>query len=129
MRYSESYPVYFVMKMKFLLPLAWALVILVLCMLPQSDLPSESWFGKIPYFDKLVHFGLYFVLFWTLHFVRPNALVTNVLICIGYGILIEILQKYLTTYRSAEVLDAVADAVGATFAAVSTLVLKRRRFV
>ena len=116
-----------------MLPSGWALVILVLCLMPTENLSGESWLGRINNIDKVVHGWLFFILFLSLFVARQKfssrisagTLVMILSICIGYGLLIEILQYSLTSYRSAEFLDVAADGIGATFAAILTLVVKR----
>ena len=41
------------------LNLLWAAVIFVLCVMPQEDIPDPGF--QIPYMDKIVHFGMYFI--------------------------------------------------------------------
>lgn len=113
---------------KHLPAIGWSIIILILCLLPKSDLPDDSWIN-IPHFDKLVHFGLFFVLFLTLRFASPERWFVNILICVAYGCAIEIAQEIAETGRSAEWFDLLADAIGATFAAAIALIVRRRPLV
>ncbi len=45
----------------FLRNIIWALVIFVLCSVPGDSLPQTSMI-QIPHFDKMVHFGLFFIM-------------------------------------------------------------------
>lgn len=112
----------------FIPAIAWSIVILILCLLPKSDLPDDSWIS-IPHFDKLVHFGLFFVLYLTLRYAAPQSWIGNILICVAYGCAIEIAQEIAENGRSAEWLDLMADAIGATFAAAFALIVRRKRLV
>jgi VanZ family protein len=77
----------------------------------------------IPHFDKLVHFSFYFIagvlggLFGReISKGQSSKLKILGISFVGlvlYGIIIEVLQSYLTTYRSAELLDVLANSVGA----------------
>ncbi len=86
----------------------WTIIILVLSFI---KLPEATGPELIPYSDKLVHFFLYLVLAFLL--VREGAgklVIVTILILLGGGV--EILQGMLTSYRSADVLDFLADLAG-----------------
>ncbi len=85
--------------------------------------------------DKLAHFIAYFVLttvwFSFLFFserqnknLKQSLWIASVM-CVLYGILMEILQALLTTYRSSEWYDVIANTSGTIFA-VLLIVLARR---
>ena len=71
--------------------------------------------------DKYVHFIFYFcfTIFWLTYLQKRKYNIWNeilvLLFAIGYGILMEVLQGTLTTYRSPDVLDVVANSTGAMF--------------
>lgn len=80
---------------------------------------------EIPTFqnaDKVFHFIAYFglTLVWFLYYYASNAnfkfrLKPILIICLctlGFGILIEVLQGVLTTYRSEDIFDALANSGG-----------------
>ncbi|SHJ59372.1 VanZ family protein [Pseudozobellia thermophila] len=77
----------------------------------------------IPHLDKAVHFTFYFVAaVLAVFFIREQsrgkfpfgkALRISVLGAIGFGIVIEVLQMTLTSDRQGDVLDAVANSLGA----------------
>lgn len=79
--------------------------------------------GKQPinftYLDKVEHFLAYFflTLFWLIALAknRQRTILITV-VCFFYGIIIEVLQVTLTTYRTAEYADALANMVGVLFA-------------
>lgn len=100
--------------------LLWSGIIFFLCFLPGSALPKEDWLDKI-YFDKIVHAGLYFILF--LLIVRifetktKSALIIASLLCIVQGVLIEFVQgSSLIDHRSFDVYDIIANVVGVLIA-------------
>jgi VanZ family protein len=72
--------------------------------------------------DKLVHAGAYFVLglSWLLSFknvIKSIKAIVIVLIAVFlYGIVIEVLQAILTSYRQADYKDMFANLLGVTFA-------------
>lgn len=79
--------------------------------------------GKQPinftYLDKIEHALAYFVLtfLWLLAFFRKEKIRTLVVVlCISYGILMEILQSTVTNYRTFDYLDMLANAFGVIMA-------------
>ncbi len=73
---------------------------------------------NLPNSDKIYHTIAYFTLAltWLLSFPesRRNNLMKYAIAlgCVFYGIIIEVLQTTLTTYRTASLLDVVANCVG-----------------
>lgn len=73
---------------------------------------------NIPSIDKLVHFGMYFVLMSVLILENRKALrgtyslILIAFIVLSYGIVIEFMQSALTVTRSGNVYDALADFAG-----------------
>lgn len=99
----------------------WASIILVLCGMPPQDVDKIK-FIDIPYLDKLVHFGLYFVLallimaILTLNSKLKKSRWANLITifsCLLYGWLIEVMQRAFFPGRSYELMDVVADTAGA----------------
>jgi hypothetical protein len=102
-------------------------LVFILLSLPGNDLNDHtSWISKImalPYADKVVHMGLFGSLALSLFFhfemltntryktTRAKALA--LIICILYGIGMEYYQKYYVPTRGFDVLDMLADAIGA----------------
>lgn len=76
----------------------------------------------IPYGDKLVHFAFYFIaavlgVFFLREqgqwgFTQRKAFVVIFISTLVFGIIIEVLQYSLTTYREGELLDGIANGVG-----------------
>jgi len=109
---------------------AWTLVIFFLCLIKSSDLPSVA----IVNLDKVVHAFLHllFVILWFLYFknqfisrFNTKALVYAFALSVFYGIAIEIMQQLFTTTRSADVLDVVANFVGAIIGVSVVMVAKK----
>ena len=100
----------------FIKPVIWLAIIFILCLVPPQDLPGKS-LWQIPHFDKLIHFGMYFILAVLL--VRPlktinlPVWIATLVISAFVGGLIEILQYAVTSMRSANWGDFGADVAGA----------------
>lgn len=93
----------------------WTIAIGVLSLLPSHRLPL------FPGADKLFHAAFYLVLgfCWVSSRIAPTprSIRTFVILIAGYGLLLEIGQRYVPG-RSYDLLDAVANAGGAILGAV-----------
>ena len=102
--------------------IAWALVILVLCLMPGKALPEWNWFALLD-LDKLVHAGMFFVLTVLLAqaFVSNGSLTRYILwacvISIFYGLSTEFMQGMEALGRRTDLNDMIANSVGALLAA------------
>lgn len=101
------------------------ILIIVLCTI---KLPPQDNDISIPYFDKFVHFMMYLALslsFITERFlsakstpIKPGATYLLILaISFIVGGLIELVQAYLTSYRSGDIIDLLCD-VGGSLTAI-----------
>ena len=102
----------------------WGIIILILSGIPGSSAPKIS-FLNIPYSDKILHASFYFILaFLILTEKSTNEKLTLrrkifvIIIATIYGILIEILQKYVFIQRTSETLDAICNMLGAALSAI-----------
>jgi VanZ family protein len=104
----------------------WGIVVVMLSLMKSEALPHVSWF-QFPYFDKVVHFILYFV-FATflihdfLHYSKINLkhwqiIAASIFIVIGYGGFLEVLQRIPGLHRSTDFFDFLANTCGAVVAA------------
>lgn len=119
------------------LPLLIVLIIfIVTCLVSPSEMPSMP--DGIPW-DKLVHFGMFFVLsavsmidYYRLCKGNPPTLrwiFWGFLIPVLYGGSIELLQKYFFASRSAEWADWFADILGSLVATVIIIIFfKKQRY-
>ncbi|TXE18034.1 hypothetical protein ES692_07230 [Psychroserpens burtonensis] len=105
----------------------WALPILVLYALALT-IGSLAHIGDIPslgssFDDKIYHVIAYFfftVLVYNSYKKRKvaYAILISAICVIIYGIVIEVLQQVLTSYRTLDIYDAFANALGVVFAAL-----------
>jgi glycopeptide antibiotics resistance protein len=100
----------------------WAIVIFVLCSTPGKSIPSTDWLRWVN-FDKWVHAFLYFVLFIACYWGFKNYngnwrtyFIISLLVCVLYGIGIELLQAFFLIDRSGDIPDALANTMGSVFA-------------
>ncbi|NOU61567.1 VanZ family protein [Marinifilum caeruleilacunae] len=112
----------------------WALIVFILCSIPGDDLPKTSAI-HIPHFDKIVHFGMFFIMgifllaelnFQTRLKQIHIALITLFLIA-AYGGGIEYLQQHYFTNRSGDYVDLAADILGGVFAVILFPWLKKQK--
>lgn len=96
-----------------------ALTILYLCMMPGNNSNFDI---KIPNMDKYVHAVMYFVLSFTISlnlyqeytkYKSMTMVMWALVIPILFGGLIEVMQDKFTVSRTGDVIDLVADAIGA----------------
>jgi VanZ family protein len=110
------------MKIFFFLPgVIWLIISIILLTLPANDLPHSGLFD-LPYFDKVVHLGMFFLLtalfcfpYSNLSAERSTMLVIFTKIALWvilYGIIMEFVQKYYTAGRSFDLIDILFDALG-----------------
>ena len=89
--------------------------------MPSDQMSKVSWIN-IPHFDKVIHFMLYFIFTLLLisgnnsqkhqRRVTINAILWAAAISLPYGIVVEVLQHFIFTTRSAEFWDIVANILG-----------------
>ena len=105
----------------FWIALCWTVVVGFFCLVPSNDIPTVS----IPNLDKLVHafFHFVFTILWFLFFKKQvkkknqfKLLIAAVCFSLLFGIGIEILQDKLTTTRSGDFFDVLANFTGAIIA-------------
>lgn len=105
------------------LALFWTGVIAFFCLIQASDIPKIN----IENLDKVIHLFFHFVftslwyLFFKKHIKSSNnlkALMLAIALSIFFGIVIEILQEFCTTTRTADVYDVLANLTGAILAII-----------
>ena len=104
-------------------------LIFILLSMPSSGEPGTGWLSyllELPFADKIIHIGLFGSLALSIFFhfeqysnisfrsTRTKAL--SLIACILYGIGMEFYQKYFVPSRSLDVIDMLADAMGALLA-------------
>jgi len=96
-------------------PLLWLAIIFYALFIPAQDLPIKPFF-KIPHFDKMVHFGLFFV--FSLLLLSPfkklqyKYYIIAPLISIVMSALLEFSQHSLSKTRSSDIHDFIANSAG-----------------
>lgn len=99
----------------------WGAFILIICGIPGDELDSFN-IIIIPFFDKMVHLVLYFIFtiflfaafsqYYADHNFKSRTFIYGSAIALGYGILIELMQLYIFSHRSFEILDIVGNIIG-----------------
>jgi VanZ family protein len=105
--------------------IVWTILIFIATTLPSNVLPNTSLL-KIPHFDKIVHFGLFFVLavfllsennrLRKLGGLTPKAIAIAISVSAILGVLIELLQYFYLPTRSGSYWDFLANILGAIVA-------------
>lgn len=104
----------------------WRLILyfILLCYLlfmPANKLPSDP-FLKIPHFDKIVHFGMFFILcilfFRPIKNSTPNYYFWTPIVTLVFAVALEFLQQKITASRHSDMYDLFANATGLIVATV-----------
>ena len=118
---------------KYPIALFTACVIICLSLFPIPDIPQAE---DVPFIDKWTHmvmYGGFCTIIWY-EYIRSHKTVNTLRITL-YGYLcpismsglLELAQEYLTTCRSGEWLDLLANATGATFAYILGQIITRSK--
>lgn len=120
------------------LTVLWALLILLLCVMPGKSLPNWEW-ADIFQIDKFIHALLFVVLAFLMATgmrrqqsagtLRVGSWWTTAVVCILYGIGLEIMQGTMLTGRTGDPLDGIANSVGAVVGLVYLRWEERRTLV
>ena len=106
----------------FVITILYSIALTVLCLIELNGVIEVN----ISFGDKIFHSLSYIVLtvlwYYTLYynfkFNKRTALIYAVVLSVIFGIVIEILQGVVTTYRSSDINDVFANSFGAILAAV-----------
>ncbi len=99
----------------FIKPITWLLIIFYGLFIPAENLPKKP-FLAIPHFDKVVHFGLFFVfcllLFVPFKKLQKNYLVLAPLVAFILSAVLETIQHLVSSSRSSNLYDFIANTLG-----------------
>jgi len=112
----------------------WAVIIFILCSVPGDSLPHTSMI-QIPYFDKMVHFGLFFImgilliseLKYQTNLGTSSIIIIVFAIVAVYGGSIEVLQEHFFINRSGDFWDLCADIAGGLCSVPMYAILKKQK--
>jgi VanZ family protein len=118
------------------LGITWTLLILTVCLMPGDNLPSSS-FLSFKGADKLIHATLYLVLmilvgkglvtYFRSSYSRNRIFVIAFLYCLFLGVGIEFIQSVFVAGRVGDVLDILANAIGASIGVVILIAQLNRK--
>ncbi len=96
-------------------PLLWLAIICYALFIPAKDIPLKP-FLNIPYFDKIVHFSLFFVLcvllFRPFKRIEMKYYFWAPFTSIIFGAVLELIQHTISISRSTNIYDFMANATG-----------------
>ncbi len=104
------------MKLKlFLKPIIWLGLICYGLFIPANELPTKP-FMYIPHFDKIVHFGLFFVfcllLFRPFRKLKLSLYLWAPAVSFSLATLLEVVQQTISSSRSSNLYDLMANTAG-----------------
>ena len=109
------------------------LLILIASTIPADEVQEVSWLN-IPDFDKIVHFGMYFLFSFVLiyDFLKSKPALSTIriymiaaLFAVVYGGSLELIQAYLLKSRSGDIIDFLFNTAGVVLAALLWMILKK----
>lgn len=116
--------------------LLWAFLILVLCAMPVSGIKSVKLLDLLS-FDKLAHMLMFALQFWFIaiglvkqykfSYKRNRASSIAFLLAVSYGGLIELMQGYVLSGRTMDIMDMIANVIGAIFGWILFRIFNRKR--
>lgn len=85
---------------------------------------------KVSHSDKIAHVTAYFILglLWFLAISKKGMKIAVFLTVIFFGVLLEILQLQLTSFRTFEYLDILANATGVILALLVIIIMEKKDF-
>jgi VanZ family protein len=107
-------------KFSFATAMFWLLLVTVLLCLPGTEFPKITWLNKIRT-DKWVHIFMFLILvilwcsaYWSRQKKgTPRKIFIGIaVLCLIYGIMMELVQHLFIPFRTFDLLDIVADGVG-----------------
>jgi len=106
-------------KLLLVICIIYSVLITIIFLVPIKEIPKLLDF-PIP-IDKLIHVFIFLVLtfLWLLYVnsilndTKPIVIFLILVLCLLYGIIIEVIQEFCVLLRGAEVLDVMADLLGA----------------
>jgi VanZ family protein len=105
----------------FLKPIIWLVLICYGLFIPADKLPAKP-FLNIPHFDKIVHFGLFFIfcllLFRPFKIKKRNPLFFAPAVSLILAAMLEITQQIISNTRNSNLYDFMANAAGIAFSIV-----------
>jgi len=94
---------------------AWIIIMCYLLFVPASQLPSQP-FIRIPHFDKIVHFSMFFILcllfFRPVKFHTPNYYFWTPLLTLLIAAFLESIQHTISISRHTDIYDFFANTLG-----------------
>lgn len=115
------------MSGKFSLVLIWSVIIIILSLMPNPEIKAISWSDGFQV-DKIAHIVLYAIYSFLIgRYLLSNSgnerrkILLTLGISVTFGVLMEILQYYLSPSRFFDILDIIANIIGSI---VGLLILK-----
>jgi VanZ family protein len=106
----------------FVITILYSIALTVVCLIDLNGVIEVKISSGDKIFHSLSYVVLtvlwYYTLYYNVKFNKGNALIYAVVISVIFGIVIEVLQGTVTTYRSSDINDVYANSLGAILAAI-----------
>jgi len=115
-------------KLLFLISILYTLALLIVCLIKLNKLPKIG----VTFGDKVFHVLAYALLsflwyntfIYTIKLKEQRALLQATVFSVIFGIIIEVLQEALTTFRTFDLNDVLANTIGVFFTVLLVLTKK-----
>ncbi|MGC1205373.1 MAG: VanZ family protein [Flavobacteriaceae bacterium] len=115
-------------KSALLLVIIYTILLTFVSLIKPENIPNI----EVSYSDKIFHFLAYCLLtffwfcafFYHFNFKKSKSIIFAAIVSIVFGIIIEVLQDKLTTYRTLDILDVVANTSGVILAVLVLVINK-----
>ena len=108
--------------------IAITISIAYLSLIKTNNFPKIAIYNIDKLYHLIAYFGLTFS--WLLALKKPKYKYKVLIACVLYGIIIEVLQRALTVYRTGELFDFLANSVGVLLALlIFNLFFKKKHLI
>jgi len=123
-------------KVARLIPVGIWFVLVTYLSLVSGRYLRSSWLSSIPYQDKVIHMGVYFVAAVLMMYgiggrggrTFLTGVVYTLIFCIMWGGMLEYLQDVMSRGRHFEIFDIIANIIGAFLGVVAFSLLLKKRY-
>ena len=118
-------------KYYFWLAISWTLFIVIMCLISSANIPKIEISGADKYVHAIIH--ILFTFLWFMSFLKfgiafSKSIFYAFLFSVAFGLLIEILQKTLTTTRQFDIFDIISNISGAVLTYIIVLICNKKKY-
>ena len=117
-------------KYYFWFAISWTLFIVIMCLISSANIPKIEISEADKYVHALIH--ILFTFLWFMSFLKfkiplNKSIFYAFVFSVSFGLLIEILQKTLTTTRQFDVFDIISNILGTVLSYIIVLICAKKK--